>query len=105
MHAGFNAQLTIAHASLAVAGAAAARSSYMDELSHQTSADTPGALHIGEQRVSTCSFAPRHLTSALFRSRMSSIGSAMPQRHGAVAPVLLPACAVYLYAQTACRFA
>ena len=61
----------------------------MDELSHQTSADTPGALHIGEQRVSTCSFAPRHLTSALFRSRMSSIGSAMPQRHGAVAP---PAC-------------
>ena len=58
VHAGFDAQLTIAHASLAVAGAAAARSSYMDELSHQTSADTPGALHIGEQLVSTCSFAP-----------------------------------------------
>ena len=46
-HAGFDAQLTIARASLAVAGAAAARSSYMDELSHQTSADTPDVFYMG----------------------------------------------------------
>ena len=62
MHAGFNAQLTIARASLAIAGAAPARCSYMDELSHQTSADTPGVLRTGMQRVSewcsVCALGP-----------------------------------------------